>query len=159
MQNHVLRPLWVAIVFVAVILAARQIMVPEDFGVHGESFTYNFYRQGNVQEWKDFPLKYRGTAVCVECHSENGEQLAASAHAAIQCENCHGPGVNHPETEDPAAMAVDRGRPLCLRCHADLGYPGINRANIPGIAPDAHNSGLACVQCHDAHDPDLEDME
>lgn len=159
MKNHVLRPLWVAIVFVALILVARQIMVPKDFGVHGESFTYNFHRAGNVDEWEEFPLKFRGTAVCAECHAESGEKLASSAHAAIQCENCHGPGVDHPETEDPATMTIDPGRPLCLRCHADLGYTGINRANIPSIDPDAHNIGSACVQCHDAHNPDLEEME
>lgn len=159
MQNHVLRPLWVAIVFVACILAARWFLVPEDFGVHGQSFTYNFHRAGNVQEWKDFPLKYRGRLVCVECHSDKGDKLTASAHAAIQCENCHGPGADHPETGDPAAMIIDRSRPLCLRCHADLAYPRTSRANIPGIDPDVHNTGFACVECHDAHDPNLEEME
>jgi len=159
MKNHVLRPLWVAIAFVALVLLARYLVVPDDFGVHGESFTYNFHRGGNVQEWKDFPAKYRGTDVCVECHSENGEKLASSPHAAIQCENCHGPGLDHPETENPETMTIERDRALCLRCHADLGYPGITRAAIPGIDPDKHNGDSECVECHDSHNPDLEGME
>ena len=42
MKWHVLRPLWLAIGLVVVLLIARQFLVPEDFGVHGGSFTYNF---------------------------------------------------------------------------------------------------------------------
>lgn len=148
-----------ALAFVALVLLARYFIVPDDFGVHGESFTYNFYRAGNVQEWQDFPVKYRGTAVCVECHAENGEILASSPHASIQCENCHGPGLDHPETENPGTMTIERGRALCLRCHADLGYPQTSRGNIPGIDPVKHNGDSACIECHDSHNPDLEDME
>jgi hypothetical protein len=59
MKWHVLRPLWLAIGVLAAILIARQFLVPDDFGVHGPSFTYNYHRLGNVQEWKDFPVKYQ----------------------------------------------------------------------------------------------------
>jgi len=158
MKNHVLRPLWVAIAFVALILLARYILVPKDFGVQGESFTYNFHRASNEQDWKDFPVKYLGKEVCAECHTENAEALENSPHAIIQCENCHGPGQDHPDTEDPATMTVDRSRGLCLRCHSDLGYVGINRSNIPGIDPEKHNADSECVECHNPHNPDLEDM-
>ncbi len=54
MKSHVLRPLWMAIGLVCLILVVRHIMVPSDFGVHGDSFTYNYYRAGNVDEWKAF---------------------------------------------------------------------------------------------------------
>jgi hypothetical protein len=158
MKNHVLRPLWVAIAFVALILVARYILVPGDFGVHGSSFTYNFYRQGNVQDWKNFPVKYRGSEVCVECHMEKGEKIQISPHAEVQCENCHGPGLDHPETENPETMTINRSRALCLRCHADLGYKGINRSTIPGIDPEKHNVDSECADCHDPHNPDLEEM-
>jgi hypothetical protein len=158
MKNHVLRPLWVAIVFIALVLAARYVMVPDDFGVHGESFTYNYYRAGNVDEWKAYPVSYLGSGVCVDCHSENSDKMASSPHAIIPCENCHGPGRQHPETEDPAAMVIDRSRLLCISCHADLQYTDTNRANIPGINPIEHNAGSECVECHDPHNPDLEDM-
>lgn len=158
MKNHVLRPLWVAIAFVALVFLARYFLVPSDFGVQGESFTYNYHRKSNVQEWKDFQVKYLGSDVCVECHSENGESLMASPHAIIECENCHGPGVDHPETEDPAAMTVDTSRLLCIRCHADLNYPGTARAAMPGINPNEHNVDSECVECHNPHNPDLEEM-
>ena len=91
MKSHVLRPLWVAIVLVAAILVAREFMVPDDFGVHGKSFTYNFYRLGNVEEWKDVPAKYRGRERCVKCHKDNSATMADSKHVNMQCENCHGP--------------------------------------------------------------------
>ncbi|MDW7773232.1 MAG: cytochrome c3 family protein [Desulfobulbaceae bacterium] len=158
MKNHVLRPLWVTIIFVALILLARYILVPKDFGVHGESFTYNYYRAGNAQEWKDFPVSYQGKEVCVECHTEKGDKLGSSPHAVLQCENCHGPGKDHPETENPETMSIDRSRALCLRCHADLGYAGINRASIPGIDANQHNVDSECIECHDSHNPDLEEM-
>ncbi len=158
MKNHVLRPLWVAIAFVALILLVRYVIVPKDFGVQGESFTFNYYRASNVQEWKDFPVSYLGKDVCVECHEEKGTLLESSPHAIIQCENCHGPGKDHPETENPETMIIDRSRLQCLRCHADLHYTDTSRAEIPGIDPNEHNVDSECVECHDSHNPDLEDM-
>ena len=64
MKNHVLRPLWVAIGLVVLILVARHLMVPPDFGVHGKSFTYNFYRLSDIADYKALPVKYRGKKVC-----------------------------------------------------------------------------------------------
>ncbi len=161
MKNHVLRPLWLAIVFVAAILLARYYVVPSDFGVHpgvhGESFTYGFYRQGDIQDWKNFKVKYRGRDLCANCHDKEFAKIKASPHSIIQCENCHGPAIDHPD--NPATLKINRTRALCLRCHADLGYPDSNRAQIPGIDPKEHNAGEACVDCHNPHNPDLEDME
>jgi len=163
MKNHVLRPLWVAIAFVALILLARYVLVPKDFGVQGESFTFNFHRASNVEEWKDSKrglpaVKYLGKEVCTDCHDEKASSLESSPHAIIQCENCHGPGRDHPETENPATMTIDRSRGLCLRCHADLGYANTNRADIPAIDSNEHNVDSECVECHNPHNPDLEDM-
>lgn len=157
MKNHVLRPLWVALAFVAFVLAARYIIVPKDFGVQGASFTYNFHRAGNVGEWQAFPVKYRGTEVCAECHAEQGEALAASGHGIIQCENCHGPGTDHPETENPQSVTIDRSRALCLRCHADLGYPAGGRINIPAIDSGEHHADKECAACHNPHTLDLKE--
>lgn len=157
MKNHVFRPLFAAIVLVVLILTARYLMVPSDFGVHGDSFTYNFYRAGNVKDWKDFPISYKGRAYCKECHEENAASIASSKHAAIQCENCHGPAMNHPD--DPEKLTIDKSRELCLRCHAKLPYPGSLRGEIEGIDPREHNPGKECVQCHKPHNPNLEDME
>jgi len=157
MRNHVLRPLFAAMALVALILTARQLMVPSDFGVHGKSFTYNYYRAGSVEDWKNFPLSYKGQAYCEECHDENTASVASSKHAIIQCENCHGPAMDHPD--DPETLTINRSRDLCLRCHASLPYPGSLRGEIAAIEPGDHNPDEECVQCHNPHNPNLEDME
>lgn len=152
MKNHVLRPLWVAIGLVAVVLVARHFMVPSDFGVHGDSFTYNFYRLSNVQEWKDFPVKYLGQERCARCHDDKAEEHAGAKHAAIECENCHGPGVDHPRTIKK--LPVDGSREQCLRCHQSLPYPSSQRMALPAIDGEEHKPTRECRMCHNPHRPD-----
>ncbi len=156
MQNHVLRPLWVAIGFVALILLIRYFVVPEDFGVNGRNFTYGFHRLSNIDEWKEFPVKYQGSEYCFDCHTENADMLSTSKHNIIQCENCHGPARNHPD--DPETLTIDRSRELCQRCHTYLPYPNSLRSKLKGIDPADHNPGIECVECHNPHKPDLEGM-
>jgi predicted CXXCH cytochrome family protein len=156
MKNHVLRPLWVAIALVASILVIREFLVPEDFGVHGDSFTYNFYRLGSVQDWKDFKVKYQGRERCARCHDENAAEIADSKHVNMQCENCHGPGVDHPK--QVKKLPVNTSRELCLRCHHKLEYPGSQRASLKGVNGEKHMKKRECSKCHNPHHPNLEDM-
>lgn len=156
MKNHVLRPLWVVLAVIALTLVARHFMVPSDFGVNGESFTYNFHRLSNIDEWKAFPIKYKNKDYCNECHEENYKENQESAHSTVECENCHGPALDHPE--EPEALEIDRSRALCLRCHAALAYPGSQRGDLPGIDPEEHNIDSKCSECHNPHNPDLEQM-
>ncbi len=156
MKNHVFRPLFAAILFVVAILVVRQLLVPADFGVHGESFTYNFYRASSVDEWKEFPVSYKGREYCEECHDDKTESISLSKHGVISCENCHGPAMEHPD--DPELLSIDRGREQCLRCHANLPYPGSLRNEIAAIESGEHNLGEECVECHNPHNPNLEDM-
>lgn len=161
MKNHVLRPLFMSIAIVALILIARAIVVPKDFGVHGQrqdgkNFTYGYYRAGAVDFWKNFTVKYKGREYCGGCHDDKMQEYLSSKHSIIQCENCHGPAMGHPD--NPEKLTINRSRSLCLRCHADLGYPHNPRAKIKSIDPDAHNPGDACADCHNPHNPNLEDM-
>jgi hypothetical protein len=156
MKRHVLHPLWVAIGLVGLILVARLFLVPDDFGVHGDSFTYNFHRLSNVQEWQDFPVKYKGRDSCMECHEENVRSIRRSPHKRVQCENCHGPSGNHPD--DVEFLPVDTSRDLCLRCHAFLDYPNSARAEMLTIKDRIHKRRRECVECHYPHDP-REDAE
>jgi hypothetical protein len=156
MKNHVLRPLWVVLAGIALLLVVRHFMVPDDFGKQGESFTYNFHRASNVDEWKDFKVKYRGREYCQECHEENVESILGSPHEIIQCENCHGPAIDHPD--NPEALAIDTSRAQCLRCHSYLPYPTSQRSELPGIDPKEHNTDSECIECHNPHNPDLENM-
>lgn len=156
MRNHVWRPLFVVIGIVAVILFARSLYVPDDFGIQERGYMYGFHRKGNETEWKAQEVMYKTSSYCEGCHPDKVESLGSSPHVIIQCENCHGPAVNHPD--NPPKLAIDRSRELCLRCHAKLPYPTSGRAVIPGIDPEAHNPGIECADCHNPHNPSLEGM-
>jgi predicted CXXCH cytochrome family protein len=147
---HVLRPLYVILIVAAIVLIARTLLVPDDFGIHERGYTYGWYRQTNVEEWKAFKAKYRGKEFCTACHAEQGQEVVSSPHRIIECENCHGPAIGHPP--DPPKLTIDKTRELCLRCHAYLPYPTSQRSEIKGIDPDRHNTGLACVLCHNPHE-------
>jgi predicted CXXCH cytochrome family protein len=157
MKRHVLHPLWVAIGLLGLILLARQFLVPEDFGVHGDSFTYNYYRLSNVQEWQDFPVKYQGKESCAECHKDNVRTNRRGPHKRVECENCHGPAVGHPDEVE--FLPLNKEREMCLRCHAKLDYPDSTaRSDLPAIVDRRHRRKRECVSCHNPHDP-REDVE
>lgn len=67
---HVWRPLFVVLGIVALILVARQVIVPKDFGVYGKGYTYGWHRKSNEAEWKAIKPKYRGREYCTDCHEE-----------------------------------------------------------------------------------------
>lgn len=156
MKNHVWRPLFVVIGVVIAILLFRAIYVPSDFGAQERGYTFGYHRLSNEQEWKDYPAKYKETEYCNECHDDKVAELHSSPHAMIPCENCHGPALNHPD--DPEKLPIDRSRELCIRCHAKLVMPSSDRNDIPGIDPAEHNVGEMCSDCHNPHNPNLEDM-
>ena len=132
-SGHVWRPLLVVIALVAVLLVVRQIYVPDDFGVHQNGYSYGWYRQASIGDWKWLPVKYQGKESCVPCHQKQVHARDGTPHVAIQCENCHGPGTDHPK--DPAKLPIDRTRALCLRCHVKLQYPSSARGGLRGIDP------------------------
>jgi predicted CXXCH cytochrome family protein len=151
MKNHVFRPLFVVIGLVILILLARMVIVPKDFGIHERGFMYGWHRKGNEQDWKNFKVKYRGKEYCKDCHTDKYDSINKTPHRIIQCENCHGPAIDHPS--DPPKLTIDRSRALCLRCHFPLPYPTSGRANIRSIDPEKHNPGIECSTCHNPHNP------
>ncbi|MDA8083470.1 MAG: cytochrome c3 family protein [Nitrospiraceae bacterium] len=157
MRNHVFRPLIVVVGLVAIVLVVRVFYVPGDFRIHENGYMYGWYRTGNIEDWKKVKVKYQGREYCKDCHPDKLESISQSPHAIIQCENCHGPGIGHPD--NPAKLPIDRSRGLCLRCHTKLPYPTSGRANIRGIDPDTHNAGIECASCHNPHKPSLEGLK
>jgi predicted CXXCH cytochrome family protein len=151
MKNHIYHPLWVVIGLVCIILAVRYFYVPKDFGIGERGYMYGWHRKGDVEFWKNFKVKYRGSQYCKDCHSENYEKLMKSPHVIIPCEDCHSPAIDHPE--NPTKLEIQKGRELCLRCHYPLPYPTSGRANIPSVDPETHNPGTECVMCHNPHNP------
>jgi len=146
----------VVIGIVVLILLARVIYVPKDFGTQERGYMYSYHRAGNEEEWKNFPVKYRGSDSCLECHEEKVDALKMTLHGLIPCENCHGAALDHPE--NPEKLDIDRSRELCLRCHAELYMPSSGRNSIPGIEDVDHNAGMECTGCHNPHNPNLEEM-
>ncbi len=157
MKSHVWRPLFVFLALVVIILIARQFLVPKDFGIHERGYMYGWYRKGNEEDWKKITVKYRSEEYCKDCHNDKYASIMQTPHAIIQCENCHGPAIDHPS--DPPKLKIDKSREQCLRCHYPLPYPTSGRANIRGIDPDKHNPGIECVMCHNPHKPTLEGMK
>jgi predicted CXXCH cytochrome family protein len=148
--------LYVVLAIVAGILLFRLVYVPADFGAQERGYTFGYHRLGNEQEWKNYPAKYKDSGYCKECHDEKVKSMEPSAHGIITCENCHGAAFGHPD--QPEKLAIDRTRDLCLRCHTKLYMPSSGRNDIPGIDPEQHNPGTACVDCHNPHNPSLEEM-
>ena len=158
MKNHVWRPLFVVIGIVAMILAARVVLVPKDFGVHERGYMYGWYRKSNEEEWKKVTVKYQGIEYCSNCHPDKVASLQKTPHRIIQCENCHGPagtadGVVHYDPDKLPKLSIDRSRDHCLRCHFPLKYPTSKRSEIRGVDPEKHNPGIECSACHNPHNP------
>lgn len=156
MKSHIWRPVFVVIGLVGLILLFRLIYVPDDFGTNEQGYMYGYHREGNVEDWKNFPSKYKDSEYCRNCHIDKDTDLSASQHAMIPCENCHGAALDHPV--EPEKLKIDRSRALCIRCHAQLYTPTSGRSAIPGINPDQHNTGMECSVCHNPHNPGLEEM-
>jgi len=160
-KSHVWRPFLVVIAIVIGILVFRFFYVPNDFGDGAYGFMYSYHRLGNEEEWKNQKVLYRDTGkqkmheYCGECHDEV-EVRTEDLHGIIPCENCHGPALDHPT--NPEKLTINRDRSLCLRCHTLLPYTTSERKRIPGIDPKEHNVDFQCVECHNPHNPRLEDM-
>lgn len=153
-KSHVWRPLWVILCAVILVLVARFIFVPKGFGVHERGYMYGWYREGSIEDWKDFKVKYKSSDYCNNCHPDKYETIMMTPHAIIQCENCHGPAIDHPS--DPPKLIIDKSREQCLRCHYPLPYQTSGRKNIRGVDPETHNPDIECSMCHNPHKPALE---
>jgi len=155
-KKHVWRPLWVVAGLVLLILVVRWFYVPDDFGVQDRGYTFGFHRLSNEKEWQSLTPRYQGNGYCADCHGEQIGRLASGSHLGFPCENCHSAAGEHPA--QPEKLAIDRSRALCLRCHSRLFMPSSGRNNIPGIDPERHNGNSDCVDCHNPHKPNLEEM-
>ena len=132
-------------------MIARTALIPAGFGAYERGYMYGWHRKSNEIEWQGATVRYTTAARCPECHRDKYEEIKISPHRMIGCENCHGPGLDHPR--DPVGYTIDRSRALCLRCHAALPYPGTIRGAIRGINLAEHYPPAECVMCHVPHNP------
>lgn len=102
-------------------------------------------------------------AACIPCHTvgyngvganaalNNGgyDEQAVPRLAGVQCENCHGPGSEHP-TNDPTSVKLNVDASLCGSCHQDAHHPTYEEWQESGhsqvIAAEAVNR--SCAKCH-----------
>lgn len=98
-----------------------------------------------------------GTQVCLTCHNgrlaPDRSEFPLSAHAAIGCETCHGPGYLHVRNGGRGGLLIqvpesdDALYGLCTQCH---------EREIEGHLESRHGASgaLNCLDCHDVHSAD-----
>ena len=134
----------VAAVLVIAVVLVRFVLLPP------RVFSTALHEAATVQRETAKPIHFAGTSVCRECHEEQYDTKIKSYHRGLACEVCHGPSVAH--TEDPMTHKppAPRDRKFCPVCHA---YDPARPTGFPQINPTIHNPGLACITCHNPHDP------
>jgi hypothetical protein len=134
------------VIGIAALVVVRHFLVPPTFGEYGH------YRAASIEDNMARPTVYAGYTVCGDCHDDILALKSHSNHRGVACEVCHGPGGKH--VEDPSAFPLEapRQRGLCPLCH---GYDPARPTGFPQIIPAMHNTGQACITCHNPHDPTL----
>ena len=79
-----------------------------------------------------------GAQECRECHDD--VDLAATAHASVDCSDCHEVAKDHPDSGAPPKPAAE----LCANCHDDAPKALAGGAH----APLAAEGRAGCVKCH-----------
>ena len=133
-------------IFIGLFIVVRHFLIPKSFGKYGH------YRADAVEEIGRLPENYAGNEVCQGCHEDIYELKAASEHAGVACETCHGPAMEH--TEDPMGVkpVKPKGRAFCGLCHS---RNAARPKNMPQVDMEEHNKGMECILCHKAHDPKI----
>lgn len=170
--------LWILLLLIVIggagFLWARTQMIPESFGERGP------YRGDALDEIAAMPMVLPPDHVCLECHTDVGDERAESLHEAVRCFHCHGTGQEHiamarkaAESDNvsiPAArewdgdfltkidLFVTQDRKTCLVCHeTQIGMPEdfkkINVAeHLEDMGADDPTSRDTCFECHGGHD-------
>lgn len=101
-----------------------------------------------------------GSKACIECHPIRDQLLAQSAHqslaahaSATGCEDCHGNGDKHIETNGLARLITrpDRskdGVATCRSCHEKVDAQDFHWA---GKSKPYLSAGVTCTTCHTVH--------
>jgi RNase P subunit RPR2 len=99
-------------------------------------------------KWVEIELskepKFSDTEICKECHYQL--YIGMKNHSTVNCEACHGSGVEHTIKRSSDTIVIDKTRDACLKCHLDVeGRDVIETVN------ETHHAGVYCVVCHDPH--------
>lgn len=106
------------------------------------------------------------SGACLPCHTvgskglladparNNGgyDETAVPRLAGVQCENCHGPGSQHPNAEfDSVHESMDAS--LCGGCHNDAHHPTYEEWQESGHSAVVTEAALrnSCAKCHNGY--------
>jgi hypothetical protein len=145
LPEQVKRLIIIAILFIAALVAAQSILVPDDFG------TYGHFRTSAVEDIISQPIQYAGQVACLDCHDDIGASKSIGYHKNLSCEVCHGPSADHMEAPDEVTPTAPRERGYCPLCHE---YLPSRPTGFPQIISASHNPMNPCISCHDPHNPE-----
>jgi predicted CXXCH cytochrome family protein len=117
----------------------------------------------HADAWAALPANAAST--CKSCHSVTGLGNTVSGQAGydatqnaiyhdVQCENCHGPGLNHVKgvgqgmVVRPLAKLAASGDGTCAECHSGTHHPFAEEWSQSAHAANDHN-GATCIECHE----------
>ncbi|NQV02015.1 MAG: hypothetical protein HQ542_05185 [Bacteroidia bacterium] len=170
MPDQIKRLLVAFVIFLAIFLLLRYLLIPASFGELGH------YRADAIDDVAAYAKKHAGREACKECHEDVVEELSYGFHADLSCEGCHGPAYRHAiysESADPDNYpdSLRLNKPLeresCARCH-DLNASRIKFASdsteislvrMVDVKEHNHfiyeetNEIIRCVECHYSHSP------
>lgn len=146
MQPHLKRVFMILILVIIGFLFVRSFIVPESFGQYG------WYRGESVNELRNFPVRYAGSANCgdINCHKTIYSIWIDSRHKTVNCETCHGPLESHVIDTRIMPAPADDSRDFCGICHFKR---AARPSDFPQVDPETHGENLRCAYCHNPHKP------
>ncbi|MFA6956045.1 MAG: hypothetical protein WC538_09260 [Thermoanaerobaculia bacterium] len=144
--QHLLRMAGIFAIGILIFVVMRVLFVPAGFGRLGH------YRAPAITDNMAKPISYAGRDACGACHGDIVAARAASKHAIIGCEACHGPLAKHAADPRKTKAVKPKAAALCPVCHE------INVARpkfIKQVNSAEHSGGDACDSCHQPHTPDV----
>lgn len=121
---------------------------------------------GHAEAWETLQESGNALALCENCHSTNQlgnpveEELGYAAvqdsrYHDVQCESCHGPGLEHvtnPDATQPIASIAVAADPemSCGECHSGNHHPFVQewaQSKHAGVVASAAGNP-SCVGCH-----------
>ena len=123
--------------------------------MHAELGCGDCHSDVDLETHPDAPIELSAQTVCGQCH-EAGEQVAASAHTELSCQQCHGPSHDVlPPGDSRSPMASFNQVATCGECHDEgdvledfLGSVharALLKSGLSEVAP-------SCSDCHGAHE-------
>lgn len=146
LQKPVFRVGLILIGVLVLFVIAQQLSIPKSFGQYG------YFRGDNVSEWASQEGNYAsGNQVCEKCHQVVVQGLSQGEHGGLDCQSCHGPALKHVQKPAASKLKVAGTAEVCGICHRKLA--GRSGEQIRTIELGIHNGGVACIRCHNAHQP------